>query len=197
LRAAHPLLGGLICCLRREGFSTRAFEIGAVGEQAVGRRLDGLSGRGVVAVHDRRNGHRSNIDHIAVGPSGVFVIDTKRYVGKTVRKGVSFSRSYSARLFVGNRDLTELVAKTDAQVRTVRSSLVGLEVPGAIPVVPMLVFVDADWPVWTALGRPVDVSGVLVSSPRQMERTVSRPGRFTPQLAKQIACAISDRLGPA
>ena len=37
----------------------------------------------VPVLHDRRMPHsKANIDHIAVGASGVYVIDTKRYRGK-------------------------------------------------------------------------------------------------------------------
>ena len=37
----------------------------------------------VWTLHDRRvPGTRGNIDHIVVGPAGVFVIDAKNYQGK-------------------------------------------------------------------------------------------------------------------
>jgi hypothetical protein len=48
----------------------------------VGARLDKARERGISALHDRRiPGTRANIDHIAVGPRGVFVIDAKKYTG--------------------------------------------------------------------------------------------------------------------
>lgn len=60
--------------------STRAWERGAEGEALVGRRLEKyLAGSGVKLIHDRavRGRGGMNIDHIAVGPGGVTVIDTK------------------------------------------------------------------------------------------------------------------------
>jgi hypothetical protein len=45
--------------------------------------LDPLAERGFVILHDRRiPGSKANIDHIAVGPSGVFVIETKNIAGR-------------------------------------------------------------------------------------------------------------------
>ncbi len=42
---------------------------------------------GLGVLHDRRiPGSKANIDHIVVGPAGVFAIDTKRYTGKIERR---------------------------------------------------------------------------------------------------------------
>lgn len=68
-----------------------AWRSGAAGERAVGKMLDGLRVHGVVAIHDRRvPGRRTNIDHIVVAPTGVFVVDTKNVAGKVAasRSGV-------------------------------------------------------------------------------------------------------------
>jgi hypothetical protein len=61
----------------------REWERVAVGERRLGVRLDSLTGQGIVVLHDRRvPGSRTNIDHIAVTPTGVRVIDTERYQGR-------------------------------------------------------------------------------------------------------------------
>lgn len=64
-----------------------AYGIGAEGERLTGRVLDKLDG--YVVLHDRKiPGSRANIDHIAFGPGGVFVIETKKYKDEvTVRGG--------------------------------------------------------------------------------------------------------------
>jgi hypothetical protein len=63
--------------------STTAWETGARGEEWTARMLDPLAERGFVIFHDRRiPGSKANIDHIAVGPSGVFVIETKNIAGR-------------------------------------------------------------------------------------------------------------------
>ncbi|HSZ70393.1 MAG TPA: nuclease-related domain-containing protein [Solirubrobacteraceae bacterium] len=53
---------------------------GAAGEEWVGGLLDGLEGAGWHAIHDVSLG-RGNVDHIAIGPGGVFTVETKSYAG--------------------------------------------------------------------------------------------------------------------
>src|SRR5271166_6850548 len=49
---------------------------GALAEEHVGGLLDVLSGEGWRVIHDASLG-RGNVDHIAIGPPGVFTIETK------------------------------------------------------------------------------------------------------------------------
>ncbi|MGN6302380.1 MAG: nuclease-related domain-containing protein, partial [Angustibacter sp.] len=80
IRNAHPHLGGLILALTDDPQSTRAWAVGARGEEQLGQALNGLADRGVLVLHDRRIPRTTaNIDHIAVSPTGVYVIDAKRY----------------------------------------------------------------------------------------------------------------------
>ncbi len=53
---------------------------GATGEEQVGRLLDGLSERGWHAIHDVSLG-RGNVDHVLIGPGGVFTVETKSHPG--------------------------------------------------------------------------------------------------------------------
>ena len=58
------------------------YERGAAGEDATARALEALP-PGWVTLHDRRwPGRRlANIDHVVVGPGGIFVVDTKNWSG--------------------------------------------------------------------------------------------------------------------
>ncbi len=60
---------------------------GAEGERVVGGLLDELADEGWVVLHDRRRlpSSPANIDHIAIGPGGVFVIDAKNWTGGRLR----------------------------------------------------------------------------------------------------------------
>lgn len=60
---------------------------GNEGEMLVGERLDVLTSAGWRVLHDRRKSVRSpaNLDHVVVGPSGVFVIDSKNWSGGLLR----------------------------------------------------------------------------------------------------------------
>ncbi len=53
---------------------------GATGEEQVGALLDGLQWRGWRAIHDLSLG-RGNVDHILIGPGGIFTVETKSHAG--------------------------------------------------------------------------------------------------------------------
>ena len=54
---------------------------GAEGEESVGAILDGLAGESWLPIHDVSLGH-GNVDHIVVGPGGIFTIETKANRGR-------------------------------------------------------------------------------------------------------------------
>jgi len=54
---------------------------GAVGEEQVGAILEDLRAEGWSAVHDVATG-RGNVDHIVVGPGGLFTVETKSRRGR-------------------------------------------------------------------------------------------------------------------
>lgn len=149
--------------------STQVWEQGAVGEAKVGRHLNEFAGPNVVVLHDRRiPGSRANIDHLVVTPGGVWVVDTKRYVGKRPEpysEGGLFGIGATIGLRVGGRKHDALVAGVLRQVDLVRGAL-GNEVPvrGA------LCFVDADWPLF---GGDFSVRGVRVVWPKRLVRDLA------------------------
>jgi Nuclease-related domain len=53
---------------------------GAAGEEQVGSLLDEMSEHGWRVIHDASLG-RGNVDHILIGPAGVFTIETKSHPG--------------------------------------------------------------------------------------------------------------------
>jgi Nuclease-related domain len=53
---------------------------GATGEEQVGGLLDQMSQRGWLVIHDATLG-RGNVDHILIGPPGIFTIETKSHAG--------------------------------------------------------------------------------------------------------------------
>ncbi|RNL57259.1 nuclease-related domain-containing protein [Arthrobacter oryzae] len=69
----------------------RAWTAGAAGERLVAEKLEELTARGWRILHDVRwpGRPKANLDHIAVGPGGVIVIDAKNWTGNVeVRSGV-------------------------------------------------------------------------------------------------------------
>jgi hypothetical protein len=60
-----------------------AWRRGAVGERRTARLMAALERHGWAVLHDLAvPGSRTNIDHLMIGPGGVFVIDSKQYRGR-------------------------------------------------------------------------------------------------------------------
>ncbi|MEV8551210.1 nuclease-related domain-containing protein [Streptomyces glaucescens] len=72
---------------RRAGSDIRSWADGLTGERLTGRQLDKLRGRGWFALHAIQWASGADIDHLAIGPAGVFSINSKRHRGKTVWYG--------------------------------------------------------------------------------------------------------------
>lgn len=64
--------------------SADLWERGAVGERTTGAILDPMRAEGWAVFHDVRwpGRVRANLDHVVVGPAGVFVIDSKNWAGR-------------------------------------------------------------------------------------------------------------------
>lgn len=73
--------------------STEAWRIGAQGERLTGRALEKLP-KSYRVLHDLPMPRsKANIDHVVVGPTGVFTVETKNYKNAVTIKG---GRAYSA-----------------------------------------------------------------------------------------------------
>jgi Nuclease-related domain len=60
-----------------------AWRRGATGERRTARLFEPLERHGWVVLHDLAvPGSRANLDHLVIGPGGVFVIDSKQYRGR-------------------------------------------------------------------------------------------------------------------
>ncbi|MFF9819009.1 nuclease-related domain-containing protein [Streptomyces sp. NPDC014006] len=76
----------LIDC-RRPGSDLRSWADGLAGERLTGRQLNKLRSRGWFTLHAIQWPSGADIDHLAIGPAGVFSINSKRHRGKTVWYG--------------------------------------------------------------------------------------------------------------
>jgi hypothetical protein len=71
----------------RPSEQARTWQRGAAGERRTARRLHRLPRDGYAVFHDlAMPGSPANVDHLVIGPSGVFVIDSKQWTGQ-VRQG--------------------------------------------------------------------------------------------------------------
>lgn len=190
MRRKHPKLGGFLVAITHAPPSTTAWDTGAVGEERLGQRLNDLSSETVRVLHDRRiPGTRANIDHLAVTPTGIYVIDAKRYVNKrpSLKVEGGFLRPRTEKLLVSGRDQTKLVDGVLRQVALIQT-IVGDEVP----VTGVLCFIEADWPL---IGGAFASRGVEVLWPKKLYPRLAADGPHTGQvdgLLEQLATALPE-----
>ncbi|WP_273653571.1 nuclease-related domain-containing protein [Cellulomonas fimi] len=189
IRAEHPRLGGLILALSDDPQSTRAWSSGARGERVVARSLDTCANERVRVLHDRRIPRtRANIDHIAVAPTGVYVIDAKRYKGRPdLRVQGGLLRPRTATLTVGGRDCTKLLTGVQKQVELVRAALAPTHPD--VRVRGQLCFVDADWPLF---GGAFALDDVDVLWPKKAAQILNRDGPLTDDQIDLVHRGLAD-----
>ncbi len=158
----------------------RAWRTGADGEVETARILDPLVAAGFVVLHDRRipNG-RENIDHIVIGPTGVFVIETKNYAGELrVRDG---------NLYVDGRRRAGVIDQVSRQANAVSAVLDG------VPVSRLVVIHRADFPL---IRRP-SIDGVPIVRATALGGLIGNsPVALDPAEVDRLATLASVRLRP-
>jgi hypothetical protein len=192
VREAHPKLGGLILALSGDPQSTRAWQSGATGERKLGDKLASL-GDSVIALHDRRvPKSRANIDHIVIGPAGVYVIDAKRYRNAkiAVRRTGGFLSPVRTQLMVSGRDKTKLVDAMGWQVAAVRAALSDCAEFADVPITAGLCFIDADFPLFGT----IEITEVRVRGLGGTSKLVSATGPLDAPARTQLARHLAARL---
>jgi Nuclease-related domain len=162
---------------------TRAWRDGARGERATARRLRRLERHGYVVLHDLQvPSSHANLDHLAIGPAGVFVIDSKRYSGR-------LSLGPDGMLWYGRYPLAQQLATAVWAALRVAEAL---QLPPEVPVVPLLVIYRARVP-WGGL----TVAGVQVIPPTALADTLGREAILPTTQVALIAGQATARLRPA
>ena len=167
-----------------------ALRSGELGELAVGEILEKRHATGwLFALQDRRlPRRRSNIDHIAVAPTGVYVIDAKQHSGKVRREDRGCR---GARLTINGRDRTKLLVDLGLQVAVVRHALVAGG-HGDVRVQGVLCFTTGDLPSFKAL----EIGGYLVVGLRRLGRQLDAVGSLSWSAIEAIAGVLAEALPP-
>jgi Nuclease-related domain. len=176
VQTAHPKTGKLLLAVFEDPQTTTAWASGAVGEERLGGMLAEVAGPSLRVLHDRRiPGTKANLDHLVVCPSGVFVVDAKRYRNQRpeLRVEGGILRRRQELLFVGGRDRTKLVEATHKQVALVRQALADRP---EVPVCGVLCFIEADWPL---IGGSFAVQGVAVVWMKKLLTLLAELGPLT------------------
>ncbi len=175
--------------------NVEAWRQGAAGEEHTARELDRhLRGSDIALLHDRRipGRGRANIDHLAVGPAGVTVIDTKSGRGNVELSTRLFSRQ--EQLVVNGRDRTRQLDALEAQMQRVSSALErggahGIHVAGAL----CYPFMRRRW-----LHNSRARGGlIVVDQPRQLAKLTRRPGPLGPSEIGEVAGILERAFPPA
>jgi Nuclease-related domain len=171
------MIGGLAAVVAGWGLRFKpspdavAWRRGAAGERRTARLLDLLERHGWAVLHDLAvPGSAANIDHLAIGPGGVFVIDSKQYRGRLQLDG-------SGRLWHGRYPLTPTLRAVSFEADQAAQVLPD---PGVV-VVPIVAVhgVQVPWGKVVADGVPVVAArgGVLGLEVLAADPAGDRPGR--------------------
>jgi hypothetical protein len=138
---------------------------------------------------------RANIDHIAVAPSGVYVIDTKRYRGKIRVHRPLFG---APKLKVAGRDRTKLLEGLARQVAAVQAALAdaALQVPvqGCLCfMAPEGILAESGLPVM----RTLEIRGYRLYSPRRLAKRLDAAGPLTVEQVQLVHAQLARRLRAA
>lgn len=153
---------------------------GAEGEEIVAQVLSALPSDWVV-LHDVSVGvHGANIDHVVIGPAGVFTVNTKHYKGARVE-----ARAFGLMVRGGFVD-HPMKASVEAERA---SGLLGYALGSPVEVQPMLVYVNAR----SVTVKP-DWIGPLVCTERDVVQTLlSQPAVAMPSWALEGLVAVATR----
>lgn len=184
VKAQHRVLGRLILRISEEPPEVTSWARGATGERRLAKNLAELGNRTSV-LHDRRvPKSRANLDHLVVGPDGVYVIDAKLYTDAAIdiRRAGSCAGGRSAvvsdQLLVSGRDGTSLIEAMHWQSDAVRRALDTESSFRDVPVIPVLCFIEGTFPKWVPRDGHVDIDGVRVRGLYAVTQMVAVDGPY-------------------
>ena len=152
----------------------------APGENEIAVMLDRLAEYHVVARHQvRLRRTRTKLDHLLIAPSGVYVVATEAWAERVERRDTGSALRPKSRLFVGDRDRTRRADALVKHVVEVRRAL-GAQL---VPVHAVVCVVDGDWPLFP---KAIEIHGVTVLWPKELERRVVQLGKLGPEAIDDI-----------
>ncbi len=161
----------------------RNWRRGARGEQRTARQLARLARHGWVIFHDLAvPGSRANVDHLVIGPGGVFLVDSKNWRGRLVF-------APDGTLWHGSYPLTATLATIGFETGAITNALA---LPG-LAVEPLLVLHGSTIP-W---GEQYLGGVAVLPAARLVATLLALPPLLTDQQVTQLAQRVLSRLYPA
>ncbi|ALO10022.1 NERD domain-containing protein [Streptomyces venezuelae] len=153
---------------------------GLAGERRVGRELERLSPLGWRILHGIEKSNGGDIDHLLIGPGGVFSINTKAHQGASVWVGDAMAK-------VNGGPPQPYGAASKAEADYVRKVL-GRYCAFDVPVEPVLVFVGV-----VSLHRANAQGAVRVYQEREVAALGPLTGRLTSEQVESVYAAARHR----
>ncbi|WP_087883130.1 nuclease-related domain-containing protein [Streptomyces alboflavus] len=154
--------------------------VGLEGERRVGRELERLASRGWRVLHGVPKSNGGDIDHLLIGPGGVFSINTKCHQGASVWVGDTMAK-------VNGGKPVPYAAASKAEASYVQGVL-QRHCGFAVPVEPALVFVGV-----TSLYRAATQFAVWIYQEREVSAFGPLAGRLAPNQVEQIYAVARHR----
>ncbi len=186
-------IGSIAKFVATEPQSTTAWAKGAEGERQLASKLARNLGDDAVVLNDRKvPGTRGNLDHLVIGPSGVWIVDAKNYKGKVERRDVGGWFKTDVRLYVNGRDRSKIVAGMTWQYDAVRKALASTPFAD-VPVHKALCFTDSEWGLLSKAGQ---VDDVWILWAKKVVELVRTPAALDPETVSSVAALLSQKLPP-
>jgi hypothetical protein len=181
-------LAGVAKFFHEDKSSTTSYAKGAEGERRAASFLERIVGARGVVLHDRKvPGTQGNIDHLVVVPSGVWIVDAKKYKGKVEQRDVGGLFKKDLRLYVGGRDRTSIAEGLGWQVLAVARVLEDTD----IPIHPALLFVDSEWGFFA---KSFEQCGTLVAPPKKLEALIAVLGPLSGSVIEGVTGTLAREL---
>lgn len=181
------LLSWILYRLRKEYTAIRVMRLGLDGELATAEELNQLMRHGYYVFHDFP-GDKFNIDHIAIGPAGVFAVETKARP-KVVGTGKQGARVFfeGTQLKFPNYQESESLQQAKDQSKWL-SNLLKKSVGKAIPVKPVLAL-----PGWLVERKTRDASILVINPKEAVQHITSNAKELDEQTIEQIKYQVEQR----
>jgi hypothetical protein len=198
-RARLGALGALLARATGDPDTTSAWKHGAQAEIYAAAQLQKhLRRTDVVLLHDRRilGRGRANIDHLAIGPGGVTVIDTKAAHGRIqLTKVGGLLSARQELLLVNGRDRTRQLDALERQIETIKRVLTKADIT-EVDVRGALCYPNID--ALPLLGQLRARNGTLIiDDPRGVAKLARRAGALGQGDVQRIAEQLALRLPQA
>lgn len=186
--AALGLCAFAVWRIRKARTVVRQYAQGRDGEMAVGQYLEDLRARGYRVFHDvpgqGRTGRKFNIDHVLVGPAGIFAIETKT-ISKPMKR-MSEVRYDGKRVTVDGWEPDRDPIKQARALADYVGDIIRDGTGRTVPVRPVVLYVD-----WFVKRQPKGTDVWVLNQKALPGFLDYEPDSLTPEAIEQVAGSLA------